>query len=378
MVSYRPKAGQLYGTIKEELFRSFVKPLIKTGGKIPTNRELAVRYRVNIATVGKALHELQNEGYIEKRVGAGTFVMPHSARPSPAVGVYMMGNIVDMRRHEAFKGHVSMAVQEALAAANRECRLYVDARIPAFNGVVLPQLEEDVAARKLSALIVVGASWERDHWLRRLGIPLVTYDHDFGWGSVRVDMEQAGYDAAHMLAEKGCRKIKLLNANIHEHICSTAAATWGRPLRAGMANALRNFGLPAPEPWAAEDLPPLLREPGRTFPEEAGYALFKHIWQRHHPDGIVVYTDVFGIGVARAIKDLKLKVGKDLHVVVLANKGLRWRELELFERLELAPADIAKALRELVEDVEADKPPREVVVGYQATPKPLRGNTPRA
>jgi GntR family transcriptional regulator len=47
---------------------------LRPGDSLPSVRQLASRLRVNPATVVQAYHQLESEGFVEMRQGAGTFV----------------------------------------------------------------------------------------------------------------------------------------------------------------------------------------------------------------------------------------------------------------------------------------------------------------
>lgn len=57
--------------------------LLKEGDKLPAVREVVTMIAINPNTVVKAYRELENQGFIEKRAGIGTFVSKQPAGPSP-------------------------------------------------------------------------------------------------------------------------------------------------------------------------------------------------------------------------------------------------------------------------------------------------------
>lgn len=59
--------------------------LLKEGDKLPAVREVVTMVAINPNTVVKAYRELENQGYIEKRSGIGTFVTKQPKGPSPDV-----------------------------------------------------------------------------------------------------------------------------------------------------------------------------------------------------------------------------------------------------------------------------------------------------
>jgi GntR family transcriptional regulator len=57
--------------------------LLKEGDKLPAVREVVTMVAINPNTVVKAYRELENQGFIEKRTGIGTFICKQPAGPSP-------------------------------------------------------------------------------------------------------------------------------------------------------------------------------------------------------------------------------------------------------------------------------------------------------
>lgn len=55
--------------------------LLKEGDKLPAVREVVAMVAINPNTVVKAYKELENQGFIEKRSGIGTFVSKQSIGP---------------------------------------------------------------------------------------------------------------------------------------------------------------------------------------------------------------------------------------------------------------------------------------------------------
>ena len=47
-----------YSAVKDRLFSDLVRPLLKEGGILPSKKDLAKRYNVNVGTLDKALQEL--------------------------------------------------------------------------------------------------------------------------------------------------------------------------------------------------------------------------------------------------------------------------------------------------------------------------------
>ncbi len=77
-----PAFSPLYQQIKALITRSLQSGEWRPGEAIPSEMELAARYRVSQGTVRKAIDELAVENRVVRRQGKGTFVATHSAIPS--------------------------------------------------------------------------------------------------------------------------------------------------------------------------------------------------------------------------------------------------------------------------------------------------------
>lgn len=70
-----PRAGTpLYRWLYEELRSAILSGQLRPGARLPATRDLATQYGVSRPTVVIAFEQLQSEGYVEGKVGAGTFV----------------------------------------------------------------------------------------------------------------------------------------------------------------------------------------------------------------------------------------------------------------------------------------------------------------
>src|SRR3954453_5310787 len=73
-----PSFHPLYLQIKTLLERSLEADEWRPGEAIPSEMELAARFRVSQGTVRKAIDELAAENLLVRRQGKGTFVATHS------------------------------------------------------------------------------------------------------------------------------------------------------------------------------------------------------------------------------------------------------------------------------------------------------------
>jgi GntR family transcriptional regulator len=72
--------------IAEQIRFAVASGRLAAGDRLPSVRRLAVTARVNPNTVARAYRELEREGSVETRRGAGAYVAPDAARRCRALG----------------------------------------------------------------------------------------------------------------------------------------------------------------------------------------------------------------------------------------------------------------------------------------------------
>ena len=78
MDSLTPAFSPLYQQIKDLILQSLQTGEWKPGEAIPSEMDLAARYRVSQGTVRKAIDELSADNLLVRRQGKGTFVATHA------------------------------------------------------------------------------------------------------------------------------------------------------------------------------------------------------------------------------------------------------------------------------------------------------------
>ncbi|MGH9499049.1 MAG: PLP-dependent aminotransferase family protein [Terriglobales bacterium] len=86
-----PKASTpLYRWLYEELRGRILAGQLRPGMRLPATRDLAVQYGLSRPTIVTAFEQLQSEGYVEGRVGSGTYVsktLPDELLQAPHTGL---------------------------------------------------------------------------------------------------------------------------------------------------------------------------------------------------------------------------------------------------------------------------------------------------
>src|SRR2546428_9809436 len=70
-----PRSGTpLYHWFYEELRSAILEGRLKPAARLPATRDLAQQYGLSRSTVVAAFEQLKSEGYVEGKIGAGTYV----------------------------------------------------------------------------------------------------------------------------------------------------------------------------------------------------------------------------------------------------------------------------------------------------------------
>ena len=213
-------------TVSQELRVEIVAGAFAPSGKLPSEAQLVERFGVSRPTVARALRDLQAEGLIERRAGAGTFVLGDS--PTDAQ-TQVLGLLVPERGtteiFEAICGELGALARvhgfgllwggSPLPYADRDstpqhaievCQQFID---KAVAGVFFAPLEHsDERARVNRELL------ER---LRQSGTPVILLDRDIApfpnrseFDLVSLDNFRAGFMLAEHLIRLGSRHLRFV------------------------------------------------------------------------------------------------------------------------------------------------------------------------
>jgi GntR family transcriptional regulator len=108
----------LYAQIATRLRLAVAAAELRAGDALPSVRHLAARLRVNPATVVQAYRDLETEGFVEMRQGAGTFV--RDVQPDKRASERASQAVALVRRMVTEAGRLGLSTQELVAAIARE------------------------------------------------------------------------------------------------------------------------------------------------------------------------------------------------------------------------------------------------------------------
>ena len=108
----------LYAQIAGRLRLAVASGELRPGEPLPSVRHLAARLRINPATVVQAYRELEGEGFVEMRQGAGTFV--RDVAPDRRAGERAVQAAQLVRRLAADAAQLGITPRELRAALDHE------------------------------------------------------------------------------------------------------------------------------------------------------------------------------------------------------------------------------------------------------------------
>ncbi len=196
-----PAFSPLYQQIKSLILQSLQGGEWKPGETIPSEMELASRFRVSQGTVRKAIDELAAENLVVRRQGKGTFVATHSEqhvqyrflRLLPDSGDTRDEGPADRRIIDCKRQRAPADIARALGLRTGDAVLQVR-RVLAFQGV--PTILEDLW---LPATPFKGLTAERLDAYR--GPMYALFEAEFGIRMVRADEKIRALAAAPAAAE---------------------------------------------------------------------------------------------------------------------------------------------------------------------------------
>ena len=196
-----PAFSPLYQQIKVLILQSLQDGEWKPGDVIPSEMELAARFRVSQGTVRKAIDELAAENLVVRRQGKGTFVATHAEqqvqyrflRLLPDSGDTTSEGPAERRIIECKRQRAPADIARALGLRSGDAVLQVR-RVLAFKGV--PTILEDLW---LPAAPFKGLSAERLDTYR--GPMYALFETEFGVRMVRAEEKIRALAAAEPATE---------------------------------------------------------------------------------------------------------------------------------------------------------------------------------
>lgn len=304
MGSPQQKRVPKHRQIREELHRAINSAEYKEGQRLPSEVELAEKFGVSRPTVGRALRDLDQEGLVERRVGAGTYIRVAKRERSYVFGLLIpelgqteifepicqgIAQAREGTRHELVWGNCPPNLPKE-RQAEKLCEQYVEGKVGGvfFAPLELTEGKDEVNRRIAEALD--GAE-----------IPVVLLDRDIcayprrsRYDLVGIDNHRAGYLITEHLLNLGCRRVVLT--------ARPGSAPTVDARIAGYREALASRGV-APDPEFVQ----------HGDPEDSTFV--QRILHRLHPEAIVCANDITAAQLMRTLNALGVRIPADVRIV---------------------------------------------------------------
>ncbi len=297
------------GTPKHRLVYQQISQAIKQGDyaageKIPPELELGQRFNVSRPTVARALRDLEREGLLVRRPGAGTYVrairrstrelfgiiLPHAESGICAQFCAEIAQFADSRNHAMLFGSVPDGGSD-IERAEAFCEQFIAREV---EGVFFIALELSAEQMHVNERIVAR--------LAEAGVPVVLLDRDIcpfprrsKLDLIGIENRHAGFVVTEHLLKLGCRNVHFMD---NEWAASTAQARV-----AGYQEALRAYGI---EPRD---------EIVHRCDAERHADYVPEMLRREAPDGIVCVSDCYARSLMHHLAMRGVRIPEDVRLV---------------------------------------------------------------
>ncbi len=196
---------------------------LKQGDRLPSEAELVIQFNASRPTVARALHDLQNMGLVERKVGSGTYV--HKTQKQ--VKSWRFGLLIPgLGSTEIFEPICGQLAR--LAQKNHHTLLWGDfgEKQESPDPVLIEQVCESYIRQSVAGVFFAPLELTEDKdrvnrsviaSMKSAGIPIVLLDRDIvafpqrsGLDLVGIDNRLAGFLITNHLISLGCKRIDFL------------------------------------------------------------------------------------------------------------------------------------------------------------------------
>ncbi|MFW6039392.1 MAG: GntR family transcriptional regulator [bacterium] len=182
----------------------------RPGDRLPTVQALCERFDASWGTLDRALTELERRGVLERQHGRGIFVAAEMGHATLGV---LLG--IDVGAGE-LSPYYRLVLDAARAEAERrgqEIRFYVSWSGRQDRASLLQQLQLDVEAGLVHALVLVGTGTLELPWASEHGVPVVSLSMVSAGPRVVIDAPEIVRTGMQALVATGCRRLALLGGD---------------------------------------------------------------------------------------------------------------------------------------------------------------------
>jgi DNA-binding LacI/PurR family transcriptional regulator len=328
-VKSKPLYSKIYETLKERIENRDYLP----GEQLPTESELTVMFQVSRITVKRALDDLEQQGYIYRIKGSGSYVNgPGGSGSAARLMQRMIAFILPSEGASGIGGYVSGASKE-LESRGYYLSIHTTNESPAKERELLESLPKNGIQGIIFYPINGRTNLDAVYTLYMNGFPIVTIDKYYEGipvGSVVADNQAGGYMAASRLAQLGHSRIAFVSS------VSLDSATSVKNRYIGYCRALKDHGLLLDPELVVLDY---IEELGRMG-EQPFYEQLVHRLMRLKVTAVQAENDHVAIKLLLAAASLDLKVPEQLSIVGFDNN-------ELAEHVDIPLTTVEQQFKEI-------------------------------
>lgn len=212
-----PKYRQIYNQLRSAL----EDKKYKVGDKLPSENDLVEQFGASRPTVARALAQLENEGWVERRAGSGTFVRAQNASEGFVFGLLIPGlgtteifepicRGISIARvgghHDLLWGSTLSTDASSEAQAAQLCQYYLQRKV---SGIFFAPLELSADNEAINQRIA--AASDEAH------IPMVLLDRDIcayprrsKYDLISIDNRRAGFAITQHVLSTGAKRLIFL------------------------------------------------------------------------------------------------------------------------------------------------------------------------
>ncbi|KIL42439.1 GntR family transcriptional regulator [Gordoniibacillus kamchatkensis] len=299
------KAVPKYRQLKQEIMTWLESGQLKQGEQMPSEHEIAAKFAMSRQTVRQTLGELEQEGWLYRVQGKGTFVSPQRGAGGGARPELQTVGMITTYISDYIFPHIVRGAESALRGKGYGLLLSsTDNDKDKETDSLTMMLSQPIAGLIVEPTRSALGNPNLHHYLtlQYRGIPVVMINErypELGVPCVKLDDELGGFLAAEHLIRLGHRRI----AGFFK-----ADDLQGVNRLRGFLRAHRQYEVPL-EPAAVVHYHTGEK---RTKPYEAALAMLR---QEQRPTAVVCYNDELAVTLLEAVRQAGLHVPRDLSVV---------------------------------------------------------------
>ncbi len=296
------KHRQIFDSLRKEILSG----KYGFGERVPSETSLVKQFDVSRPTAARALRDLEVAGLVERRRGAGTFVLHAASIAQQALGIFVTGfgqdeffepicnqlaKSIGEHSFEINWGQLhSDVTQDRGKAAEKTCLRLIQQKV---SGVFFQPIEMVPGMGDVNKRIIKAFDKAR--------IPVVLIDTDFvrfpdrsNYDLVGIDNRRVGYVLADYLISLGCNRI--------DFIAHRGASPTGDARIGGYREALFDHGIDPKIEWA-------------HFVDKVDKETVKQLVDSGPADAYICHNDFTAGQLMRDLIQLGIRIPKDVRVV---------------------------------------------------------------